>query len=165
MATAPFMSSTRYRRPSLAEIDALVSARLGAARVPGNAQPACFNRQVAMYLAKHVGGWSTTLIGRFYNDRDHSTVCHGIQRIESLRESDPDIDILLTELKDQLCRESDGEAGMAQPVASCGTLPQTTVEELADLVVTRVCAYLEARIKGSGQSNILSQSPKIETKL
>ncbi len=160
MAAVPFMSSTRYRRPSLAEIDALVSARLGATRVPGNAQPACFNRQVAMYLAKHVGGWSTTLIGRFYNDRDHSTVCHGIQRIESLRESDPDIDILVTELKDYFCRESDGETGMAQSVASCGTLPETTVEELADLVATRVCAYLEARMKVSEQQTSCPKPPR-----
>jgi hypothetical protein len=34
-------------------------------------------------------GWSTTVIGRFYNGRDHSTVCYGIQRIEALRENDP----------------------------------------------------------------------------
>ena len=46
----------------LAQIDAVVSAHLGPARVRGNAQPAAFNRQVAMYLAKHVGGWSTTRI-------------------------------------------------------------------------------------------------------
>jgi hypothetical protein len=28
-----------------------------------------------MYLAKQVGRWSTTIIGCFYNGRDHSTVC------------------------------------------------------------------------------------------
>ena len=53
----------------------------------------------AMYLAARVGRWSTTVIGRFYNGRDHSTVCHGIQRIEALREADPDFDVLLSELK------------------------------------------------------------------
>jgi chromosomal replication initiator protein len=83
----------------LAAIDAAVSARLGPTRIQGNAQPACFNRQIAMYLARHVGGWSTTIIGRFYNGRDHSTVCYGIQRIEALRENDPEVDALLTELK------------------------------------------------------------------
>jgi Bacterial dnaA protein helix-turn-helix len=88
MATVAF-ASTLYRRLSLAKINAVVSARRGPTRTPGNEQPACFNRQVAMYLAKHVGGWSTTVIGRFYNGRDHSTVSHGIQRIESLRESNP----------------------------------------------------------------------------
>lgn len=55
-----------------------------------------------MYLAKHVAGWSTTLIGRFYHGRDHSTALHGIQRIEALRESDPAVDVLLSDLKAQL---------------------------------------------------------------
>jgi hypothetical protein len=54
-------------RIALARIDAVVSARLGPARVRGNAQPAAFHRQIAMYLAHRVGGWSTTRIGRFYN--------------------------------------------------------------------------------------------------
>ena len=47
------------------------------------------------------------MIGRFYNGRDHSTVIHSIQRIEALRESDPDLDALLSELKDQLTRRQD----------------------------------------------------------
>src|SRR6185437_749934 len=109
MATAAFVSNlTSTHRLTLAEIDAAVSACLGPTRVLGNAQPACFNRQIAMYLAKHLGRWSTTVIGRFYNGRDHSTVCHGIQRIEALRESDPDVDALLTELRQQLFHEDDG---------------------------------------------------------
>ena len=95
------------KRLSLAEIDAVVSAKLGATRTLGNAQPACFNRQVAMYLAARVGRWSTTVIGRFYNGRDHSTVCHSIQRIEELRDSDPDVDALLRELKAQLVKHSE----------------------------------------------------------
>jgi hypothetical protein len=33
--------------------------------------------------AKHVGEWSTTRIGRFYNGRDHSNVCHAVKRIET----------------------------------------------------------------------------------
>src|SRR3569833_202958 len=105
MASLAFASSIPYRRLPLAEIDAVVSARLGPTRIQGNAQPACFNRQVAMYLAKHVAGWSTTMIGRFYNGRDHSTVIHGIQRIEAHRESDPDLDTLLSELRDQITRK------------------------------------------------------------
>jgi hypothetical protein len=82
----------------LAAIDRAVCARLGPARVTGNAQPAVFNRQVAMYLAKHLGGWSTTKIGKFYHGRDHSTVCHAIRRIESMREDNPELDALLTAL-------------------------------------------------------------------
>jgi chromosomal replication initiation ATPase DnaA len=82
----------------LATIDRAVCARLGPARVTGNAQPAVFNRQVAMYLAKHVGGWSTTKIGKFYHGRDHSTVCHAIRRIESMREDNPKLDAVLSAL-------------------------------------------------------------------
>ena len=74
-------------------------------RTPGNAQPACFNRQVSMYLAARIAGWSTTEIGRFYNGRDHSTVCYAIQRIESLRESNPEVDGVVTQLKQQLARD------------------------------------------------------------
>jgi len=60
-----------------------------------------------MYLAARIGRWSTTVIGRFYNGRDHSTVCHSIQRIEELRDCDPDLDILLSELKAQLVKGSE----------------------------------------------------------
>lgn len=85
-------------RISLAQIDAIVSAKLGLTRVRSNARPAVFNRQVAMYLAKAVGGWSTTAIGRFYNGRDHSTVCYSIKRVESKRESSPELARLIEEL-------------------------------------------------------------------
>jgi hypothetical protein len=92
-------SATRTtRRIPLAGIDAAVAARLGPGRVAGNAQPAVFSRQVAMYLAKIVGGWSTPQIGRFYNGRDHSTVCYAIRRVEVLRETNPDVDGLLSVL-------------------------------------------------------------------
>jgi chromosomal replication initiation ATPase DnaA len=58
-------------RPSIptAKIDAIVATNLGPARMTGNAPPNVLYRQIAMYLCKHVGGWSTTRIGRFYNGR------------------------------------------------------------------------------------------------
>ena len=89
-------------RIALAIIDGTVAARLGTTRVTGNAQPAAFNRQVAMYLAKHVGGWSTTRIGKFYNGRDHSTVCYALKRIEALRQADSDVDVLVANLTEQI---------------------------------------------------------------
>lgn len=149
MATPSFAPHlARHRRISLSEIDAAVSARLGATRGLGNSQPACFNRQVAMYLAKNVAGWTTTVIGRFYNGRDHSTVCYGIQRIEAMRESNPDLDTLLTELKRQIsgdtgddAKNDDGNDG--NPVGLSGI----RVDELADLVAERVCTYLEKRFR------------------
>ena len=161
MATVAF-APTLSRRISLVEIDAAVSARLGPTRVPGNAQPACFNRQVAMYLARHVGRWSTTVIGHFYNGRDHSTVCHGIQRIELMRETDSDVDVLISELKQYLFRENDSaDVGGCQDQAVGLALPdKIDVDELANLVSARVCAYLEMRMPRSGRPNRVTETKR-----
>lgn len=105
MSVSPWIDTPRLRRISLARIDEVVSAHLGPTRVPGNAQPAAFNRHIAMYLAKQVSGWSTTVIGRFYNGRDHSTVVYALQRVEALRESSPEVDCLLSHLRAQLLSE------------------------------------------------------------
>ena len=48
-----------------------------------------------MYLAKNVGGWSTTRIGRFYNGRHHTTVLCAIGKIERLRKTDESVDALI----------------------------------------------------------------------
>jgi Bacterial dnaA protein helix-turn-helix len=88
----------RPGRISLAIIDSIVSTKLGLARVRTNARPAVFNRQVAMYLAKHVGGWSTRAIGRFYNGRDHSTVCYSVKQVELMRQRSTELAQLLEEL-------------------------------------------------------------------
>lgn len=109
-----------------------------------------------MYLAKHVGSWSTTAIGRFYNGCDHSTVCYGIQRIESLRENDPEVDALITEFKQQLGEEFVGRTEMVAPPAEFAGISQAIVDQLADLVAARVCAYLEERIH---RSQKLTSSP------
>lgn len=147
MATVAF-TPTLPRRIPLAEIDATVSARLGPTRIAGNAQPACFNRQIAMYLARHVGRWSTTVIGRFYNGRDHSTVCHSIQRIETLRETDPDVDGLITDLRRELSRDADAVQACQYGGQSAllNRRTEISIDELAELVAERVCAYLKMRI-------------------
>src|SRR3984885_3629958 len=66
---------------ALEQIEATVADHLGRGRVPGNQSGPCFSRQVSMYLAKNVAGWSTTRIGRFYNGRHHTTVLHAIAKI------------------------------------------------------------------------------------
>lgn len=135
---------TRRRRISLAEIDAVVSARLGATRGLGNSQPACFNRQVAMYLAKTVGGWTTTVIGRFYNGRDHSTVCYGIQRIEALRDGDPDIDALITSLRNQLTSGDSTIANAEMDESRCSFgINEADLDKLAELIAIRICTFIQ----------------------
>ncbi len=147
MATLSFAPEPlSQKRLSLAEIDAVVSAKLGATRTLGNAQPACFNRQVAMYLAARVGRWSTTVIGRFYNGRDHSTVCHSIQRIEEFRDSDPDVDALLSELKAQLVKHSETRQSIERSDFP-GRKYQLNDEDLMRLA-NKVADLLADRMKG-----------------
>jgi Bacterial dnaA protein helix-turn-helix len=143
------------KRLSLAEIDAVVSAKLGATRTLGNAQPACFNRQVAMYLAARVGRWSTTVIGRFYQGRDHSTVCHSIQRIEALRDSDPDVDALLSQLTARLVKHSELPQSI-EPIDFPGRRYQLHDENLKRLA-TEVADLLAGRMK-----RLLSESRERE---
>ena len=90
---------------SLKQIEQTVSAHLGPGRVPGNAPRPCFSRQVSMYLAKHVGGWSLPRIGRFYNGRHHTTVLHAVAKIERLRRKDEALDALLDVLASTLNSE------------------------------------------------------------
>jgi hypothetical protein len=154
MASAEFAPDLFSRRPiCLAEIDTAVSARLGPTRGVGNSQPACFNRQVAMYLARHVGRWTTAIIGRFYDSRDHSTVSYGIQRIEMLRGNDPEVDALITDLKRQLTSKDDtASAGVAsEERCPSVSLSRSSLEELADLIAARVCAYIESRTRTARQ--------------
>lgn len=149
MASFAFVSSTPFRRFSLATIDAVVSARLGPTRIQGNSQPACFNRQVAMYLANYVAGWSTTCIGCFYHGRNLSTVIHGIQRIQALRDSDPEVDALLSELKDQLARRND-QAEEKKTVEVPNKLRSSSclnVDELAEAIAERVLPRIEERLQ------------------
>lgn len=137
------------RRIPLAEIDAVVSARLGPTGGLGNSQPACFNRQVAMYLAARVGRWSTTVIGRFYGGRDHSTVCYGIQRIESLTENDAEVDALITDMKRRLDKSiDDTPRGIrGEPIVTSGHgLSEAEVERIADAVAAKIWALLNGKL-------------------
>jgi hypothetical protein len=99
-----------------------------------------------MYLAKTVGGWTTTVIGRFYNGRDHSTVCYGIQRIEALRESDPDVDALITSLRNQLTSDNSimANAEIDECRSSVG-LTGADLDKLAELIAIRVCAFIQSK--------------------
>jgi hypothetical protein len=56
-----------------------------------------------------MGGWSTTAIGKFYNGRDHSTVCHAITRIEFLRRSDQGVTAIIDGLA-HACEQEDALA-------------------------------------------------------
>lgn len=64
-----------------------LSDLLGPKRVRTIARP----RQVAMYLAKQLTSRSLPEIGRRFGGRDHTTVMHGVRRIEELKGHDNQI--------------------------------------------------------------------------
>ncbi len=65
-----------------------LSDMIGPKRVRSYARP----RQVAMYLCKQLTSRSLPEIGRRFGGRDHTTVMHGVRRIEELRVQDGQID-------------------------------------------------------------------------
>ncbi|MDJ1008293.1 MAG: chromosomal replication initiator protein DnaA [Paracoccaceae bacterium] len=64
-----------------------LSDLIGPKRVRTFARP----RQVAMYLAKQLTSRSLPEIGRRFGGRDHTTVMHGVRRIEELQQKDSQI--------------------------------------------------------------------------
>jgi hypothetical protein len=158
---AALLKSTR--RISLVQIDALVSAHLGPGRVHGNAQPAVLYRQIAMYLAKKVAGWSAAQIGRFYNGRDHSTVCHAVKKIESLRLARPEVEQTidhLTAILQNVGSEdgnpySAGRAGdrnLKLPIQPVSTELSWT-EEVLDALASRVTDRVISRLAEANRPN------------
>jgi len=64
-----------------------LSDMIGPKRLRSYARP----RQVAMYLCKHLTSRSLPEIGRRFGGRDHTTVMHGVKRIDELRQQDGQI--------------------------------------------------------------------------
>jgi len=102
---------------------------LGPGRRPGNAAGPCFSRHISIYLARHIGHWSLSQIGRFYNGRHHTTVLHAIRKIERLRKSDESVDALLEVLASELA------AGQQELAVR---LPPATRSALVEAVANRV---------------------------
>jgi len=76
-----------------------MSDLIGPKRVRSYARP----RQVAMYLSKQLTSRSLPEIGRRFGGRDHTTIMHGVRRIEELKATDgqiaEDIEILRRSLE------------------------------------------------------------------
>ncbi|WP_054004442.1 chromosomal replication initiator protein DnaA [Shimia sp. SK013] len=64
-----------------------LSDMIGPKRVRNFARP----RQIAMYLCKQLTSRSLPEIGRRFGGRDHTTVMHGVKRVEELRTQDAQI--------------------------------------------------------------------------
>jgi chromosomal replication initiator protein len=63
--------------------------RLSDMHSPRRARPVARPRQMAMYLCKQLTTHSLPEIGRKFGGRDHTTIIHGVRKIEELMASDP----------------------------------------------------------------------------
>ena len=119
-------------RPSLEQIESTVSSQLGPGRVTGNAHGPCFSRQISMYLASHVAGWSMGKIGKFYNGRHHTTVLHAIQKVQRLRREDESVDALIEVLTAALREDVGRMAAQSMAVPSRSDLIETVTVRVLD---------------------------------
>ncbi len=63
--------------------------RLADMHSPRRARPVARPRQLAMYLCKQLTSHSLPEIGRKFGGRDHTTIIHGVRKIEELLAGDP----------------------------------------------------------------------------
>jgi chromosomal replication initiator protein len=82
------------RRVAAAEVIKFVARHYGLKvseiKSKSNAKQIAFPRQVAMWLCKRLTELSYPDIGRQFNDKHHSTVMYSVEKIENLRDNDPE---------------------------------------------------------------------------
>jgi chromosomal replication initiator protein len=69
-------------------------------KVRSNSKSISFPRQIAMYLTKQLTQASLPEIGRQFGGKHHTTVLHSINKIESLRRSDKELNRTINRLMD-----------------------------------------------------------------
>ncbi|HEX7039485.1 MAG TPA: chromosomal replication initiator protein DnaA [Trueperaceae bacterium] len=73
-----------------------------AVRGKGRRKELVVPRQVAMYLIRELTTHSFPEIGRFFADRDHSTVMYAVQKVTEAIEEDSELDRVVRSLRDSL---------------------------------------------------------------
>ena len=71
-------------------------------KIKSNERRIAYPRQVAMYLAKDLTNSSLPEIGRAFGGKHHTTVLHSIQKIESLRQRDSELNRTIQSLTDSI---------------------------------------------------------------
>jgi chromosomal replication initiator protein len=94
------------RKVTIDSIQKAVSEQFGL-RVPeikakNNSRQIVYPRQIAMYLAKHLTEASLPEIGRQFGGKHHTTVMHSVDKIETVRKNDKDLNRLLNKLTETL---------------------------------------------------------------
>lgn len=92
--------------PSIAEIQHAVCERFGVRLIEMSsarrARSVVRPRQIAMYLARELTLRSLPTIGRFFGNRDHTTVMHACRTIEAICRQDCDCAAVVDALRQQL---------------------------------------------------------------
>jgi len=94
------------RKVTIDSIQKSVAEQFGL-RVPeikakNNSRQIVYPRQIAMYLAKHLTEASLPEIGRQFGGKHHTTVMHSVDKIETVRKNDKDLNRLLNKLTETL---------------------------------------------------------------
>jgi chromosomal replication initiator protein len=76
--------------------------RLAEIKAKNNSRVIVFPRQIAMYLAKHLTDASLPEIGRQFGGKHHTTVLHSVEKIETARKTDKDLNRVLNKLSESL---------------------------------------------------------------
>jgi chromosomal replication initiator protein len=76
--------------------------RLPEIKQKNNSRAIVYPRQIAMYLAKHLTDCSLPEIGRQFGGKHHTTVLHSIEKIETQRQADKDLNRMLNKLTETL---------------------------------------------------------------
>lgn len=94
------------RRISIESIIRAVGERFGLQpsqlKMKSNERKIAYPRQIAMYLAKELTGASLPEIGRTFGGKHHTTVLHSIQKIESLRLKDSELNTVIQSITDSI---------------------------------------------------------------
>ncbi len=71
-------------------------------KAKNNSRVIVFPRQIAMYLSKHLTDASLPEIGRQFGGKHHTTVLHSVEKIETVRKTDKDLNRVLNKLTESL---------------------------------------------------------------
>ena len=81
------------------EVCSFYNIENSALRGQGRTKDTALARQVAMYLIREMTNLSLKEIGREFENRDHTTVLHSIERIEKLKKTTPEISEVIKDIR------------------------------------------------------------------
>jgi chromosomal replication initiator protein len=76
--------------------------RLAEIKAKNNSRAIVYPRQIAMFLCKHLTDSSLPEIGRQFGGKHHTTVLHSVDKIETVRKNDKDLNRVLNKLTETL---------------------------------------------------------------